>query len=206
MRTRNLLHEALMDLLDETDYDRISVRDIVERADVARPTFYLHFKDKHELLWSCMEHEFDRLRERMGRLSGDSLLVDGKPLTYILFDHVQGNAAFYRTMISERGAAEFLVRFLKYMAGAFYQKHEALRKRATRRDLPHAMMTHHLAGSLLGLILWWLEHDCRVPAEHMAHAFTRLCAPGVLGALGLDELLADVPPLTQTFTETELEG
>jgi len=48
-RTRNLILEALWDLLLEKSIDTISVRDITERATVSRATFYDHFKDKHDL-------------------------------------------------------------------------------------------------------------------------------------------------------------
>ena len=189
-RTRNALHEALMELIEECDYDRIHVRDICERADVARPTFYLHFKDKHELLWSSMEQEFDTLRDRMRPLIGDSLLPDdGRPITFVLFQHVESNRGFYRAMLGKHGAAEFIVRFMEHIADAFYQKHAPLRERAPRLDFDSGLVTTHLAGALLGMIHWWLQAESPASAEEMAGAFTRLNAPGVLRSMGLTEML-----------------
>lgn len=49
-RTRAQLHRALIELMLERDYARISVRDILDRADVGRSTFYTHFRDKDDLL------------------------------------------------------------------------------------------------------------------------------------------------------------
>lgn len=49
-RTRANLHRALIELMVERDYDRISVRDILDRADTGRSTFYAHFRDKDDLL------------------------------------------------------------------------------------------------------------------------------------------------------------
>jgi AcrR family transcriptional regulator len=49
-RTRQLLRSALLSLLKEKRYDEISVQDIIERADVARSTFYMHYVDKDDLL------------------------------------------------------------------------------------------------------------------------------------------------------------
>ncbi len=48
-RTRQLLHDALISLILQKGYDRITVQDIVDRANVGRSTFYDHFQDKDDL-------------------------------------------------------------------------------------------------------------------------------------------------------------
>ena len=49
-KTRQLLRNTLLELLKEKRYEDISVQDIIERADVARSTFYVHYMDKDDLL------------------------------------------------------------------------------------------------------------------------------------------------------------
>src|SRR5262245_16300234 len=49
-KTRQQLRSALLVLLKEKRYEDISVQDIIERADVARSTFYVHYVDKDALL------------------------------------------------------------------------------------------------------------------------------------------------------------
>src|SRR5262249_3903679 len=51
-RTKNLLHEALGSLIREKPYEAIVVQEILDRANVGRSTFYMHFRDKDELLVS----------------------------------------------------------------------------------------------------------------------------------------------------------
>ncbi|MGI5220452.1 TetR/AcrR family transcriptional regulator [Nocardia sp. CA-290969] len=56
-RTREALHRALIELMMERAYDRITVSDVIARADVGRSTFYAHYRDKDDLLVvSCGEH------------------------------------------------------------------------------------------------------------------------------------------------------
>jgi AcrR family transcriptional regulator len=54
-RTRELLQKALIELISEHGYDAITIQDIVERANVGRTTFYLHYSSKDDLFMSCHE-------------------------------------------------------------------------------------------------------------------------------------------------------
>ncbi len=57
-RTRGLLEQAFMDLLEEHGFQALTVQDIAERAGVNRATFYAHFADKYALLDHCIEQGF----------------------------------------------------------------------------------------------------------------------------------------------------
>src|SRR5512134_2395474 len=49
-RTCQSLRTALLELIQKKEYDGISIEEITERANVGRATFYLHYKDKEDLL------------------------------------------------------------------------------------------------------------------------------------------------------------
>src|SRR5215831_18967242 len=53
-KTKSLLHEALGSLIREKPYDAIVVQEILDRANVGRSTFYMHFRDKDDLLASSI--------------------------------------------------------------------------------------------------------------------------------------------------------
>jgi len=65
-RTRQLLQQALMDLMAEKSFQTITVQDIAERATVNRVTFYAHFEDKYALLEHTIREGFkQRLRSQL---------------------------------------------------------------------------------------------------------------------------------------------
>ena len=65
-RTRQLLQQALMELMAEKSFQAITVQDIAERATVNRVTFYAHFEDKYALLEHTMREMFrQRLRSQL---------------------------------------------------------------------------------------------------------------------------------------------
>ena len=47
-RTRESLQKALIELIAEQGYDSITIQEIVDRADLGRTTFYLHYNSKDE--------------------------------------------------------------------------------------------------------------------------------------------------------------
>ena len=46
---------TFIDLLAEKGFEKITVNDIAERADINRGTVYLHYVDKFDLLDKCVE-------------------------------------------------------------------------------------------------------------------------------------------------------
>lgn len=49
-RTRQLLHQSFLELLQEKGFASITIQDITERATINRATFYAHYTDKYMLM------------------------------------------------------------------------------------------------------------------------------------------------------------
>jgi AcrR family transcriptional regulator len=60
-RTRQVLQQAFIDVLQEKGFAATSIHDITERANLNRGTFYLHFEDKYQLLDAVMREQFHKL-------------------------------------------------------------------------------------------------------------------------------------------------
>ncbi|WMT38879.1 helix-turn-helix domain-containing protein [Paenibacillus sp. D2_2] len=50
MRTKAVIREALTQLIEEKGFEALTVKDITTRAEINRGTFYLHYRDKYDLL------------------------------------------------------------------------------------------------------------------------------------------------------------
>ena len=60
LRSRRQLSAALLELMHEKSFDDITIKDITDRADMNRATFYLHYGTKEELLYKSLEVRFDQ--------------------------------------------------------------------------------------------------------------------------------------------------
>src|SRR4051812_438929 len=66
-RTRKWLQEALLELMKEKSFEDIQITELTGRAQVSRPTFYLHYRSKEELLLSHVDVIFDEFHAEVSR-------------------------------------------------------------------------------------------------------------------------------------------
>lgn len=182
-RTRLLLSQALVALMSEKRYDAITVQDIIDRANVGRSTFYSHYLDKEDLLVSNMTEVLDTLRQQMEQYQPGA---PGTPPSLApLFAHVQQHYGLYKALVRGQGI------------DVLHKKgHERLRRTIERylqqigadsrpSTAPVALVADYIAGAVLTLLLWWLEHEMPYPPAQMDRWFHQLVLPGVQLTLGL---------------------
>ena len=135
VRTRQMLRNALLELIDEKGYESVTVQEITDRADLSRATFYLHFKDKDDLLVATLQAMYDDIRDALTVKEGATMQPNHVALN--AFKHVQAHRKLYKVLLGERGMAAVWQRIQAYM---FTTKPSgpcvgttATRKRACRR-------------------------------------------------------------------------
>lgn len=189
-RTRRLLREALLGLIEEKGYEAISVQDITERAGLNRVTFYLHYHDKQDLLTRSMEDMLGELAARLGPPPAPHDLLQpeyGTLPTRLLFEHAAQYASFYRIMLGKGGVASFAEQMRAYIE-QFIAERLGAHFAADREQAPFPVIGRYLSAASMGVLIWWLEHNQPYSAEQMARWIGRLAAQGMLGSV---EPLAD---------------
>jgi AcrR family transcriptional regulator len=188
-RTRELLRRAFLSLILEKGYDRITVQDILDRADVGRSTFYAHYRDKEDLLQAGFEDIRAALageRDARGTESdrGAELL---EPLLAV-FAHVEAHRQFWGAL-SRKGGTDVITRLLRESVDALVREHLGAQAGASAIDPTQLdAAVHFVAGACMGLLVWWLDHaDVASSAEEVHATFRRLATPG------LEHLLAAPP-------------
>src|SRR5215469_17127521 len=106
-RTIQLLHEALLALIQEKGFEALTVQDILDRANLGRATFYAHFDNKEDLLLSGFEHLRSSLREQQRRALARHTSSDHRlfAFSHEIFEHVAAYRNVYRPMIRKPSGA-----------------------------------------------------------------------------------------------------
>ncbi|MGI5170241.1 TetR/AcrR family transcriptional regulator [Spirillospora sp. CA-253888] len=101
-RVRESLYQAALELFAEQGYDSTSIDQIAERADVARGTFFNHFKHKEDLISEWSERRRLTLQELMEhpRLSSEGTAVRLRQCMQALADINERERRLTRVMIA----------------------------------------------------------------------------------------------------------
>ena len=177
-RTRRALHEALIELVLEKGYERISVREILDRADVVRSTFYAHYQDKDALLFSCFEEMLGQLRDATGALPPADIARPAE----LLYEHAYEHRMVYRALCGRQGG-NLVAGHLQRMVGQVLTEHLSGPLAEAGSGLPVDLVVEHYTNTTLGLLGWWVAHDfCHGPAWP-AKAWRKLALPGLRSVL-----------------------
>lgn len=172
-RTRAALAQALLDLAGERPFERLTVRELVDRADVGYATFFRHYASKEALLLEVFGGIVGELADLLQPTAEQGRLEEaGRQL----FDYIARHEAQLRILFAaQRGTS--VEREVRAAVEARILASRGFRPPA---DVPADLAAHHLAASSLALVAWWLEHGMPYDVERMGRVYARL----VVGPVG----------------------
>ena len=156
-RTRKLLHDAFISLVIEKGYEKTTIQDILDRADVGRSTFYVHYRDKEALLTANFDAMHEQLEHELEQIvATDPVEVAALPAA-LLFEHAYRNQRMYRAMCGRQGGA-LVQRHLRRLIG------DVLCKRMRPQfqqvgEVPADVAAEFYTSAALGLLVWWIDKD-----------------------------------------------
>jgi AcrR family transcriptional regulator len=154
-RTRKLLREALVELIEERGFERLTVGEITERAMVSRAAFYRNYRDKYHLV----EQIFD---EAIGLVHGAMAPDDRAPLErwVAFFEHIDDYHRVYGALLGRRGSPWFADRMRASLAEMVTEHFDRTARPALVPTMISAMLVH--------CITWWLEQGRPSPPREIA--------------------------------------
>jgi len=169
LQTRQQLMRATLELVLEKGYAAVSIQDVTDRADLGRGTFYIHFKDKDDVLWTAFRELFAQLEtEAHAQLERGAAQVEYYGLLNI-FQHAEQNRDLYRVLFGSQGSALLMSRAQDLLAQTFLSDvRQAPRPPEVDFHLPHEFEAQLLTGMISRLLHWWLESPSRYSAKQMA--------------------------------------
>ena len=165
-RTRRLLKESLIQLMQEKEFMNISVREVTERADLNRGTFYLHYQDTRHLLQDIENEtllEFQQMLDQYREAPQKRSLM---PMLNPLIDYVSENAGICRVLFENSAAIDFLSLLRQ---GIHENGQEIIQELFP--DTEGAVVDYFfefITCGLIGLMKHWLDSGQALPREQLA--------------------------------------
>jgi len=170
-RTRKLLSDALVSLLEEHPFEAISVREICERAMVHRATFYTHFTDKYDLL----KYVLQSLREDLTQIQRkEQQREEGRNFHLGIIEYVVAHQPLFSLLLVEQEEHDLAAMMRHQIAETAEDHIKELQKQGARYHLPIPIMAQFFAGAVLAVIAWWLENEIPISAEELTRHLDQL--------------------------------
>ena len=149
--TQEAMIDVFMELLKEKSFDKITVKEIIEGAEINRNTFYYHFEDIHDLLESAFERESVKFREESRAESnfGEEYLRTVE----FLMDHREAIVHLYRSK-SRRIIISYVESAVSSFIGRFVEEEcEGMKLSAKGKKY----ITYFYTDAVLAATLRWVE-------------------------------------------------
>lgn len=173
-KTREAIFTAFTTLLSRKSYDRISVQEIIDEANVGRTTFYAHFETKDYLLRDLCEELFGHIIDTaMGLPHGHYHYSCGSQTDSVflhLLRHLQENDRNILELLSSQNNEIFLRYFksdLKKMIVIQYAEKGLLKNSA----LPEDYLVDYISSSFVDTVDWWISRDMKETPEEITRYF-----------------------------------
>jgi AcrR family transcriptional regulator len=175
-RTRDALGDALVALMQEKPFDTITVQDVLDRANVSRSTFYMHYSDKDDLLMSDAEEFFEAISMALSAHGDKS---DRVFPVQEFFTHLSDVQPFFKALVKSGKYQENMELARGHFARGIERRLSELPRARSipPNQLPAIAFTH--AGALLSLLTWWLDRGMRESPQEMDELFHRMIWNGV---------------------------
>lgn len=175
-RTDKMLREALIELIQTKPYDAITIRDILERANIGRSTFYAHYFDKEDLLAAVLQDLLHGLGQQLAqKQQNDGALFPSLPF----FRHVQERHDLYEALACGRGLETVEKNLRVYLIQQIQGQLEAQTPVGIRPEISPNLLATFVANTFLTVLRWWLDKKMPYTAERVEEIFRELAHPGM---------------------------
>jgi AcrR family transcriptional regulator len=173
--TRNLLKNALVQLMQEQHIAKISIRAICEVADINRSTFYVHYTDQYDLLNKIQQEVLDNLNRYLNKQDLDeNHPMSVQVLTRVL-DYVKENVELFKALLSENCDFAFQKDLMELAQVISAQQNPSLDER-TQEYIKLFGFT-----GIISILQKWLHDGTNESPAQMAEFVTQICYYGISG-------------------------
>ena len=186
VKTRKEIRKALLSLMEEKDFEVITILDITERANINRGTFYLHYIDKYDLLEKYEQELFEKLEHiAVEYLKEDDTITEFfhkfHPTIVHIFRCLQEERELLSILLKSRGIFAFQDR----VKNAFIYMFRNYTPSKVNEHLflyPIEFIALFGSSTFISVIQYWLQSDMKQTPEQLAKMITDIIFKGTIEA------------------------
>lgn len=178
-RTRTAIFTAFETLLEDKNYNHITVQNILDAANIGRSTFYAHFETKDALLKAICQELFQHIVDSAVDASHTQGLYSTqaapKSIFCHLLQHLEKQNNMVRLLCGENG--DLFQRYFKDSLNELVRAQVIGSTGSRNPDLPLEFLVNHISGSFVEMVLWWVKENRQYTPEELDRYFCMVIQP-----------------------------
>lgn len=172
-KTRIAIYQAFTKLLSEKDFDKITVNEIIDKADIGRATFYAHFETKDYLLKELCEelfcHLFDSINENHDHTHIFNCDAPDSVFLHLIM-HLEKNDNNILELLKSSNNDLFISYFKDNLTKLIESQLSLFEERKSDK-LPHSFWVSHISSTFVETIRWWINNGMKESPETITEYF-----------------------------------
>jgi AcrR family transcriptional regulator len=181
METRERIKDAFFELYEEKKIERISIKEITEKARLNRGTFYVYYKDIYDLL---EKSEDELMAELMEKIKGAiTMMLRDEDITLFLppLEFYQKNRKILRSLLGPNGDPYFIHKLKKMIK-------KTLRELFRKENIPEVpnidYIMEYISSAQIGIVSYWLvEKNMEMSISELGAIIQEVTRHGPVGYL-----------------------
>ncbi|MDM5297579.1 TetR/AcrR family transcriptional regulator [Bacillus pumilus] len=174
-RTKDTLRQTFKTLVGEKGYSHVKVKDIVEKANYNRTTFYVHYENKDELAADFIHREMVKFEYEFCKPTRENPFLDltrMKPDGTDVFQYIVDNRDYYDLLVMEDRIPHIQEHLLKKLQYIFQHKMSFVSDEYT--EINDSYVIQYRSYGIFGFILEWIRNDYNASPSEMARRIINL--------------------------------
>ncbi|OLP64873.1 hypothetical protein BACPU_21940 [Bacillus pumilus] len=174
-RTKDTLRQTFKNLVGEKGYSHVKVKDIVEKANYNRTTFYVHYESKDELAADVIQREMAHFEYEFCKPTRENPLLDltrMKPDGTDVFQYIVDNRDYYDLLVMEDRIPHIQEQLLRKLQYIFQHKMSFVSDEYT--EINDSYVIQYRSYGIFGFILEWIRNDYNASPSEMARRIINL--------------------------------
>lgn len=188
-RTRKMILEAFISLVEEKGYEHVTVSDIASQAMINRATFYAHFKDKQDVYDYIFKEAVAQFMivlapVQLGRTNQLQLHAIEQIITHI-FEKIQENRVFFKTVLNAHGNEQLRKQISQILRSTYANIFDQVEIREKDFIVPIDFIIEYMSSTFMASLHWWINQEISFSPKQMAQLIIKLVGSNHLKVLGI---------------------
>ncbi len=177
IRSKRLIREAYVSLMQEKESDKISVSDIVRLADLNRGTFYAHYTNPNDVRDEIADEIFQNLNDVLNNFNFANFLTNPAPIFEKLEKIISENMKFYKDVMCYTLSIDFLSKVKESLVERIVADDSVPEN--VKNDPTFMIGINFFAGGMISLYSDYIQEKVTMPLPQLTSALSKITSEGI---------------------------